>query len=332
MAAERFAGLAGNAEVKRQIAAFADTGEFPHALLIEGAVGSGRRTFASYIAKAAVCTAEQGRPCGVCAACRKAENGHHPDVAVYGGDGGARSFHVDTVRALRESAYVLPNESEKRVLLLIGADTMTEQAQNALLRILEEPPRHLLFLLTCENRARLLPTILSRVQCLSLSGASEEEALPILRERLPDVEERELRRALLVFDGCIGRVIDAMEGDTFPQILQTVSAMAEALLSPTELPFLKLTAPMDRDRPLTEGVLAGLLPLFRDALCAKQGQTTWLSTAPELAQRLAQTFTSAQLMRMMNEVQALQRAQQTNTSSPLLLSLLSARLFAAAGR
>ena len=65
----------------------------------------------------------------------------------------------------------------------------------ALLKILEEPPSHVVFLLTCDNRAQLLPTVQSRSVCIPLGGVPEEEALPLLRQRLPDAGEEELKRA-----------------------------------------------------------------------------------------------------------------------------------------
>lgn len=83
--------------------------------------------------------------------------GGHPDIEEAGGDGGVRSFHIEEVRRLRDTAYVLPNEAAYRVLILSEAQNMTEQAQNALLKILEEPPRHVIFLLTCENRRSCCP-------------------------------------------------------------------------------------------------------------------------------------------------------------------------------
>ena len=78
----RFDGFVGHAAPKARVSAFVDTGRFPHALLIEGARGSGRRTLARLIAQAAVCTGEGERPCGVCVACRKALAGSHPDITA----------------------------------------------------------------------------------------------------------------------------------------------------------------------------------------------------------------------------------------------------------
>ena len=168
----QFAQFAGNEPIKKRLAAEIDAGHYPHALLIEGPLGSGRRTLARTIARAALCrdTDHAAHPCGVCAACVKATP---PDLTELGGDGAALS--VDTIRRLREDAFLLPNESAYRVMILAEAQTMTPQAQNALLKILEEPPAHLLFILTCDTRTSLLETIRSRCVCLTLTGMLEKE-------------------------------------------------------------------------------------------------------------------------------------------------------------
>lgn len=86
----------------------------------------------------------------------------------------------------RQNAWLLPGEAPCRVCVLCGAENMTDQAQNALLKILEEPPEHTVFILTAENRSMLLPTILSRVQTIRLEPLTPAEILPVLRERCPD--------------------------------------------------------------------------------------------------------------------------------------------------
>lgn len=324
----QFRDFAGNAPIKQQLAAHIDAGHYPHALLIEGPLGSGRRTLARLIARAALCrdTHPAARPCGTCAACQKATP---PDLTEVGGEGA--SLSVDTIRRLREDAFLLPNESQYRVMILAEAQTMTPQAQNALLKILEEPPAHLLFILTCDARTSLLETIRSRCVCLSLAPTTWEEAEPVLTDRLPKEDVAELQRAHSLFGGCIGQVIDGIGDGTFRQVLDLTPRIATAIIAPTEAELMELTASLEKEKQLTVGVLAGLSLILRDALVCQYGGTTTLSTAPDAAQRLASRLTAPRLMALMEQVERLQFALSRNMNNNLFLTRLCACLRQAAG-
>jgi len=328
----RFDGFAGNEQAKRQASAFADAGRFPHALLMEGPVGSGRKTFATLIAQAAVCTGTGEKPCGVCGGCRKVQSGIHPDVEIVEGAGGARSFHIDTVREMCNRAVMMPNEAHRRVLILSDAQNMTTQAQNALLKILEEPPAHLLFILTCENRAQLLATIRSRVMCMTLSPVEEEEGVQTLCAQDPSVGAEEWRSALRVFGGILGQAIQGVHDGGFRQVQEMTAAIAGAVAAPDELELLKATAKLEKSKDLADGVLTGLLLIFRDAMCARVGGGSPMSTAPDLAKALANSLTKRQLMALMTAVQDLQKMRGTNMNYTLFLTQLCARLRQAAGK
>jgi DNA polymerase-3 subunit delta' len=184
------------------LAAYLRGGRLPHAILAEGPNNPEKDAFVSAVAMSALCEADAAsRPCGECRHCVKAAKGIHPDILSYGGEGGARSFHIDTVRELRKEAYVRPNEADGKVLILREVQNMSVQAQNALLKVIEEPPRNVTFLLTCENKAVLLETIRSRVAVIALGDAavSQEES-----------EDDGLDVAGLVYDACIGDELAAM--------------------------------------------------------------------------------------------------------------------------
>ena len=326
-----FAGFVGNAGVRAALSADIDAGQFPHAILIEGPQGSGRRMLARLIARAAVC--EGGvRPCGVCAACIKAAGDNHPDILGVEGAGVSHMITVDAVRTLREQAYVMPNEAPRRVFLIFGAQDMNEAAQNALLKVLEEPPAQAVFVLTCDNRSQLLPTVQSRCVCHSLSGVSPEEALPVLRAQLPDQSEQDLTRALAVFGGCIGQVLRGLEEDAFRRVLELTPQIARAISAPGSSELLLLTAGMEKEKEVLDGVLSSLSLLVRDALAVRLGGAAAVSIDAQAAQELARTMSPARLMAVMQAVERLQTARRRSMNPSLFSVYLCAQLRAAAGK
>lgn len=169
----RFEGFPGG-EITEQLSHAFSGGRMPHAVLLEGDTGSGTACLAAILAQAAVCLSEGDRPCGACAGCVKARAGSHPDILTLDGDTNPRAFPVDVIRQIRADAFVRPNEAPCKVFVLLGVQNMSEISQNALLKILEEPPENVLFLLTSVSAAALLPTVRSRVQTFSVPG----ETLP----------------------------------------------------------------------------------------------------------------------------------------------------------
>ena len=323
----------GNDAAKALVSSFVDQRRLPHALLIEGVPGSGRRTLARQIAQAAVCTNEGERPCLTCAGCRKAASGKHPDIQEWGKDGAARSFHIDSIRTIRDNAYVLPNEAPRRVFLLAEAQNMTDRAQNALLKVLEEPPAHALFILTCESRSQLLPTIRSRTVCLSLGAVSEEEGLPLLKTRFPDKTEDELKKALAVYGGILGQTIEGLSGGAFYQLQTLISQIAAAITAPHELTLLKLTAPFIKDETLADAVLSGLSLLVRDALILQRlPRAASLSADRDTALTLSRTLTAPRLMALASTIEQLSAMRLRNMNPTLFATLMCARLRKAAGR
>ncbi|MBQ3069874.1 MAG: ATP-binding protein [Clostridia bacterium] len=327
----RWDGFVGNESAKAQLGAAVDSGRLPHALLIEGPRGSGKRTLARLFAKAAVCTAQGQIPCGVCAQCRKADTGH-PDITELTGDGSAKSLSVAVIRELREQTAVVPNEATHKVAILADADCMNVQAQNALLKILEEPPPYMLFVLTVQSRTQLLTTVQSRCVCVSLLGVSEQEALSVLSPRFPSLTTEDLAMRIRLFSGCIGAVADSVEEDSFAGTVERIRRIGEALTAVNELELMRATAPLEKDKPLTDAVLGGLRLVLRDALALAAGGQVTVSVAPAEAKRLADSFTQRRLHETLAVLDELIVSRKRNMNQTLLITLLCARLRAATGR
>ena len=157
-----------------------DAARLNHAYIISSADPALGRERAGEIAAAAVCRSPSDVPCGVCRACRKAAAGIHPDIITVrrlddGKGRQKREIGVDQIRAMAADAAVLPNESERKVYLIEDADTMNLSAQNAALKLLEEPPAGVHFLLCTVNPGQLLPTVRSRCAEIVCNGEAAPE-------------------------------------------------------------------------------------------------------------------------------------------------------------
>lgn len=160
-------------------------GGMPHALLLAGPSGVGKSTLAEDLAGGLLCVAPDraGRPCRECRSCRMVEHGNHPDLHRLGPTGAGLVIPIGGreergVRDLVRDLALLPVEGGARVAIVTAADRMTEDAQSAFLKTLEEPPAHTILILTAADEERLLPTIRSRCSRIRLG--------PVAR---PDVED-----------------------------------------------------------------------------------------------------------------------------------------------
>lgn len=145
-----------------------------HAYLITGGGGDSRAAFAGRLAAAYLCEGD-APPCGRCRACRKVGKGSHPDLSRTAPPPDKAEITVEQIRALRADAYVRPNEGRRKVYVIDPADAMNPAAQNALLKVLEEGPAYAAFLLVSDRPGKLLDTVRSRCELLSLP---REDALP----------------------------------------------------------------------------------------------------------------------------------------------------------
>lgn len=280
----------------RQIAGLMDTGRFPHAVLIESGTAEERKKLARLIAQALVCTAPGERPCGKCTACQKAWAQAHPDILEAEGGEAARSFHIETVREVREDVSILPNEALSKVYLLLNAQSMSPQAQNALLKVLEEPPAYAVFLLTCDSKTKMLATILSRVITVTLDAPAQE--------------------------------LTAAAGKKEQKINDLSEQMARAVAATSEFPLLSLTGKLEKDKELTAACLARMMLLFREAIRISCG----MESADETARYLAGALTQERLLAAIEALDALNLSILHNANQNLLITRLCSTLRRAVGK
>lgn len=319
-------GLRGNKALKQALRRALET-RFPQSILLTGPAGIGKLTLARILAAALLCSASPSTvPCGHCSACRKAEQDIHPDITLI--DLGDAEIKVDTARTIRSDASVLPNESSRRVFLIRHAQNMNAVAQNALLKILEEPPSYAFFILMTENAGAILPTILSRCTQFSLAPLSTAELTALLREQYPDRSTDEITSAAAAAQGIVGTAAELLSGE-IGEAAEWAAPFLHALASGDELSLLRAaSACSGLNRRQFSHVLAALSAGLRDAVFAAEGLSgTMLPALQEASRELAARVPVPTLLAVYDWVQELLVRIDRNQSMALLTSCLAARSY-----
>lgn len=289
-----FTGFLGNSALKQRLTASFAAGKSSHCYLLCGPAGAGKHTLARLLSAALQCSG-QNAPCMACQSCRKVLSGIHPDVITID-DPEKKSVGVELIRQLQADAYIRPNEGTRKVYLIPRAMDMTDSAQNALLKLMEEPPSYAVFLLLTDNAEKLLPTVRSRCAELRLEPVSKETALPWLEARFPQLTRETLLAAHRRAGGFLGQAEDLLNREAYePQTL----AFATAFEKKDSLALTQLLSSMEKlPRAKLQEVLGEWRQLLTDALLARTG----LSAPPEAA-AMGRSRTGADLSAALSALQ-----------------------------
>lgn len=326
----KVSGFAGNERVIQQLGCLIDSGRFPHAVIIEGEQGLGKRTLARLLAAALVCRGEE-KPCGECTQCRKARERLHPDIFEYSAPGGANSFHIDVVRDVIKDAYVQPNEAEYKVYILGNADCMSMAAQNALLKVLEEPPQYAVFILTARTKSLLLETVLSRSVTVTLEGVDSDDGAKYISAAAENVSYNDAKSALETFNGNIGRALDSFSDGRENEIAGVCRDICRTLAEGTEYSLLCVCSAFQNDRGAVVNACDFLKNIFRDALAYGTGNAL-LSGQSESARLLKTKFTRRNLVDLIGVCDTIKETALMNSNNSILITKICYSLRQAVGR
>ena len=191
--------------------------------IFEGIPGSGKSEIAKALAKIIVCQDSQfkekhGEACGVCSSCKKADINIHPDIIVAEPEENkAGSFHIDRIREIISDLYLTPNESDVKVYILEDLQNMTVQAQNAMLKSIEEPPYFAVFIITVSSCDLILETVASRAVKFTMEyidDKSMRDYLEKFSENFKFYNSEEISKAVRFANGSIGTAIDILKNKT----------------------------------------------------------------------------------------------------------------------
>ncbi|MCD8215468.1 MAG: AAA family ATPase [Clostridiales bacterium] len=202
----------GNEVIIRSLKAMISSGRISHAYIFDGAFGTGKKTLAKAFAKSLRCEKGGVLPCGSCFSCKSLDSGDNPDVYFVSEE--KNTIGVDLMRdEVIEKAKTKPYGSKYKIFIIDGAEKLTEQAQNSILKTIEEPPSYGVFILLTTNYNTFLPTILSRCVLIRLKGLRTETIERELLKR--GIDSGRSRLSAGCSGGSLGEALRLSEDDEF---------------------------------------------------------------------------------------------------------------------
>ena len=201
-----FEKIIGNNKIKNELIKAFSTNSIAHSYIFSGQYGIGKKQIAIEFAKMILCLNKDNAPCGECKSCLELENDNNPDFNIIKPDG---KIKIDQIRQMLEKVYEKPIISDKKVYIIDDAETMTVEAQNCLLKTLEEPPEYIVIILITSNESNLINTIKSRCLKLTFNPLENSEIKQYLEKNLDfqNVSETMLE----IFEGSIGKALKVKE-------------------------------------------------------------------------------------------------------------------------
>ncbi|MBI3420072.1 MAG: DNA polymerase III subunit delta' [Proteobacteria bacterium] len=221
--------LIGHAEAEQQMLQAMESGRLPHAWLLTGSEGVGKATLAYRFARFLLSGKRHGKDLSVPlsdSAAKLVAAGSHPDMLViervFDEKKGRllQDIPVESVRDIAGFLHLTSSQSGMRVVIVDGAAALNRHGQNALLKILEEPPENSLIILTCESAGMLLPTIRSRCRVVKLSALSADQLRLIAQRSDVKIEGQALDFLIDIAEGSAARLFRYAENDA-PQLYQS---------------------------------------------------------------------------------------------------------------
>jgi DNA polymerase-3 subunit delta' len=335
-----FRDVIGHARLLQLVSRAVARDTLPPSLLLSGPAGVGKRTTALAVAAALNCLQPRATDglerdaCGECAACKRIARGVHPDVIVIEpGDTGV--IKIDPIREVIEKAGYRPFEGRRRVVIIDEADALREEAQNALLKTLEEPPSASTFILVSSMADALLPTVRSRGPRLRVSALSAADvAAALFRDH--EYDEADARAAAAEADGSIARALDAKSVDRLEaravaqRLLEQTARQADAaarVRAAQELTGGKSTPAAERENLAV--LLRALASLLRDlGILSGRGDASLIANTdlePALS-RLAPAYDSNRSSRAFAAVDQALAALERNASPKIVADWLVLQL------
>ncbi len=260
-------GIIGQEKIKNLFFSLVKNKTLGHCYALEGEKGMGKSRISELVGQMAVC--ENHNACGTCKSCVMALAGTHPDIEHIIPEEGKKTIGVEVVRKMISGIYVRPYIAERKVIIINNFELAMPQAQNAVLKVLEEPPEYVLFLLTVSSEKDMLDTVKSRCVLLKMQPYSKAEICRALSERAK-LSPAEIEFAAAYSGGNIGKAFKIVENENFAGLRQeAVDALTELTDNSNIMPLVNITG-KDRSSDI-DTTLECITSFLRDVALIRMG-------------------------------------------------------------
>ena len=325
--------LLGNEETKKYFTGAISAGKLAHAYIFEGTAGSGKKTLARGICMLMACREHGDEPCGLCENCIAVAHGTCPDIHMLTVEEGKKTIGVDEVRDFFATASLTPSVLDFKAYIIDKADTLTLQAQNALLKIIEEPPSYTYIFLLCENSEKLLPTVRSRAQKIIMQAFEASEIEEYIKKSGIGYDEESLHFSVRNASGSIGKATElltekTLDREAYDIARSVVSAQNSKNEEISYFAFLKIFSDKINSRELLLKVCSCLTRAYADiiAYSVKNSDDMNFFTLDEM-NRISCSIGVDSAIKCSEAVMKTALLQQSNVNISLSLTALASMLW-----
>lgn len=234
-------------------------------LIFEGVYGTGKKMLSNIYANALICLSKDDKPCQKCKGCILFNSSTHPDI-IYIKDDKKKAIGIDAIREMQREMFIRPNENGNKVFIIDNAHTLTAQAQNALLKMLEEPPEYASIILLCQNSAGLLETVVSRCVKINMPMLNYNDIVKALIKKGIDEETAKINAVNAM--GSLGKAYELSNDPHAQQLRETYCSIFFAVHDDKVETFARLSEQKDR----LKDVITCWQSLTRDCILLLQQQ------------------------------------------------------------
>lgn len=252
-----FNNIIGNNEIKKDLKTLIESNKISHSYIFSGISGIGKFLFAKEFAKAILCLNLEEKPCNHCKACEGFDNLNNPDIIII--DEQDESIKTEQIKKLTNGVLEKPIQSSKKIYIINNCENMTKEAQNSLLKTLEEPPEYVIILLITSNENLLLNTIKSRCIKIQFNKLTDKE----IQEYFNKISEKINNKMLKAFDGSIGKAIELNDKI---EIYEKVEQNFHEIENLNQLQILKIKETIFSDKEEVFSILDYINTIFYDKI------------------------------------------------------------------